>query len=850
MMTTAGRHRAGSSTPSARARRNPRLRIVALVALVVAVVLAVVAAGFAFASPSVEYTTGPTIVSDEFERTGAGSLGIAPVGGDYALSVPSAFSTDGTVAMAAPPRSGSSVTATLPAVTADNVVAQTTASVAELPSAGNGLSFGLQLRSGGGSHYVASARLDGKGSVWLTVLRVVGSTATQVALARDVPATTGLVAGTPVHLETEVTGTDPVQVRARAWKEGDERPDWQVVTEDSDELRIVAPGSIGLWTYVSTGSAPVPVAYDGVTAQLLVSATAPPEETPAPPDTTPVVEGVRGTPGAGPVGSAAYPVPDDAIYVSTDGVDGAQAARGTAAAPFATIAAAIAAAPSGSTIVLRAGEYHGSVVMPSHKTLTLQSYPGEEVWLDGSRVVSTWTADGATWVSDGWNVAFDASPTYSRGAPDGTTPGWRFVDPLYPMAAHPDQVWIDDIAQLQVGSRAEVVTGTFFVDAAAQQLVLGSDPSDAVVRASDTAKALVIAGPNSTVRGIGVSRFAPSVPDIGAVAVSASDVTIEEVTIVDTATTGLALFAIDTTLNRLTIQRSGMLGAQASWSDGLVATNLLISDNNTEHFNRAPVSGGFKIHKSRGVTVADSAFLSNRGNALWFDESVYDMTVTGNDILDNVGNGIVIELSATAIVADNVVMRSERDGILISDSGHVDIWNNTIVANDRGVNITQGTRRASELGLPGHDSRQKLPDPTVTWITEDVSVVNNVIAEGRGKCILCVEDYSHERSASQMDVRSNGNVLQRVSISQPKWAVVWSRGAGNPAVYLDVASFSMATGQDSTSLALDGTPAVENGVLTPEVSSLVSAVAKPLVPAIAAAVGQPEGEKHLGAWTD
>lgn len=847
-MTSMGRHRAPATSTAARPFRRWAAIIAAL-----GVGAAVTLTGFTLAAAGDEYTVGALLASDEFDRAGAGTWGTAPLGGDYALTLPASFSTDGVSGIASPPRSGSSVTATLSAVSASDVRASTVASVATIPEAGNGVYAGLQLRADSGGYYLGSVRFGPGGAAFLSILRVVGSTATQVALVRDVPAITGLAAGGLVHLEFEATGTQPVQLRARAWADGTEAPAWQALVEDAAPDRIQTPGTVAVWTYISGGSIAQPVSYGMLAVNALVppAPAQPPGQTPpAEPVPQPGIEGTRGTPGAAPIGSTDYPVPDDAIIVAPTGAD---ANEGTADAPLATLTAAIATAPTGGTIVLRAGSYHGSYVIPTGKALTIQSYPGEEVWLDGSRAVESWAPDGAGWVSEGWDVAFDASPTYFRGKPDGTAEGWQFVNPTYPMAAHPDQLWLNDVAQLQVGSRDLLVPGTFYVDYATQRLYLGSDPTGAAVRASDTVKALVIAGAGSVIRGIGIERYAPSVPDIGAVAVSAANVTIENVQITEAATTGLAIFAANTRLVDVTITACGMLGAQASTADGLSATGLLIADNNTEHFNRAPVSGGFKIHKSRGVAVTDSAFVSNRGNGLWFDESVYDMTITGNDIIGSAGNGLVVELSATAVVANNVIMRSERDGILISDSGHVDVWNNTLAGNLRSINIVQGTRRASNLSLPGHDTRQKLPDPTVTWITEDIQISNNVFADGTGKCILCVEDYSHQRSAAQMNIRSNGNVFQRTGTTQPTWAVVWSRGTGNPAVYTSVPAFTTETGWDADSLALDGTPALaptsENpSALAPGVESLVSSVAQPLDASIAALVGQAAGSRQLGAW--
>ena len=40
---------------------------------------------------------------------------------------------------------------------------------------------------------------------------------------------------------------------------------------------------------------------------------------------------------------------------------------------------------------------------------------------------------------------------------------------------------------------------------------------------------------------------------------------------------------------------------------------------------------------------------------MWFDESVYNVTATGNDILRNTGNGLSFEISSKGLIADNVV---------------------------------------------------------------------------------------------------------------------------------------------------------------------------------------------------
>ncbi|WP_316296417.1 right-handed parallel beta-helix repeat-containing protein, partial [Clavibacter michiganensis] len=509
---------------------------------------------------------------------------------------------------------------------------------------------------------------------------------------------------------------------------------------------------------------------------------------------------------------------------------------------------AVDAAPSGRTIVVRAGTYRETVVMPAGKALTLQSYPGEAVWLDGSRTLTSWTASGSTRYAAGWDVTFDASPTYTRGAPDGTREGWAFVDPARPMAAHPDQVWIGQAAQRQVASLAQVTAGTFFVDTAADRLYLGSDPGSQTVRASDRVSALAVRGDGSSVRGIGIRRYAPSVPDMGAVVVTGRDVTIADVAITDNATTGLSVQSTDVTLQAVTSARNGMLGIHANYADRLRASQLLVADDNTEGFNRAPVSGGFKITRSRDVDVIDSAFLRSAGNGLWFDESIYDATVAGNDVLANTGNGVVFELSAQLAFVDNVAAGNGAAGLWIDDSGHAQVWANTFSGNRRDVDIAQGSRRAANLGEAGHDPRQQLPDPTVTWIVTDIQVADNVMQGSTGNALLAVEDHSHERSATQMGITTAGNVYQRDVASSPRWAIVWARGPGDPAVHDTVGAFTAATGNDRTSLDVVGRKVLGSGWrLTSEMQAQQATVAVAVPAAVATLRGVATGARVIGA---
>src|SRR3954451_20463370 len=99
---------------------------------------------------------------------------------------------------------------------------------------------------------------------------------------------------------------------------------------------------------------------------------------------------------------SAYPYPSDAIFVAPNGDDGGVGSLGN---PFATVGHALAVAPAGATIVLRAGVYReslGTVI----KRITLQPYPHEQAWLSGSVVVDGWTRTGNVWAHTGWTAQF------------------------------------------------------------------------------------------------------------------------------------------------------------------------------------------------------------------------------------------------------------------------------------------------------------------------------------------------------------------------------------------------------------------------------------------------------------
>ena len=862
------RHRAGEVRRAARRRppragwgRRPRLLAAAL-ASAVAVPLTLHVASAALRDA--------VVVDDDFARTLATGWGDAGTGGAWSVSAPGQASVAGGAGVLAL-QPGRGVQAFLAATAVRDADAAATFSTQTLP-AGNGLYTELMLRrQADGSAYRVLARVTASGDVRLGVTRNRGGSTT--VLARETATAVTVTPGSEVVVEGEVSATDPVVVRARVRPVGTAPAGWAATARDGAADRIATAGSIGISTYLSSHSGPITARVGHLHAETVdADAETPPApqppvpsapvptpsaSKPAPsPDPTPSAdppaapapgvpagERASATAGAPVVGTTRYPVPAGAVVVSPSGADGA---AGTADAPLRTVARAIAVARAGGTVVLRGGIYHENVTVPAGKRLVLQSYPGEAVWFDGSTPVRSWTADGGAWVHDGW-TPFDPASCYSPGnCPTGAAN--QFVSPQHPMAGNPDQVFFDGVQQRQVGSRGEVGPGTFYVDAGAKRLYVGSDPRQHDVAASDLSEAVTLRADGSVLRGVGVRRYATSLARPAAVRLQASGLTVEDVTVVDNAAIGIAVSGTGATLRQVTTSRNGIMGVGGHHADGLTVTGLRSEGNNTEHFNMAPVSGGLKLTVSRNVRIDASVFARNEGPGVWLDESVYDAVVTRSDMVGNAGHGLSFEISAKGLFGDLLVLDNGGNGFKLNNSEGVEVWNSTVLGNGRAIWAIQDPRRGDDPSVAGHDKRRPQPDPQMSWRTGAIRVVNSVLGAPKAStsCVLCVEDGTHQRSAAQMGITVEGVLFARTSPGNPRWLVVWSKGPGNPATYTDLDAFVAATGQGKGSAGVETPGQVRHGrgvaVAAPGLEP------RPLPGDVADTLRRQAGEKHVGAW--
>lgn len=827
-------------------------------------------------APALTQPAGTTVVRDDFNRAVSAGWGTGPTGGAWTISNPAAASVDGPTGARTTVAANKSVRATVSG-SARDVQVQEVFALAALPTGSDRIYHAVTARSqSDGSSYRGRFIVDATGQVRLGVSRTAGSVESYLG---ESAAGFTIAAGQPSTLELAVTGTNPVTITVTARADGTATTG-RFSAPDASAARIQTAGSTGIWTYVdSAPGTPALILTRAFAATDITASSATPTPTttattatattsPRPtttttststtttstttaPTTAPTGGGAgrpTSTAGSAQPGSTSYPVPADAVVVAPTGSD---SAAGTVAAPLKSVQTAINRAKSGQTIVLRGGTYHESVLMPQDKVLTIQAYPSEAVWFDGSTRVSTWAAQGSIWVADNWTATFDASPTFTRGAADSTAPGWQFVNPAYPMAANPDQVWIDGVPQQQVATAAQVRPGTFAVDYSAKRLYLGSNPTGRQVQASDLATAIKVVSAGSVLRGFGVRNYAPSVPDFGAVSVWRPKVTLENLIVADSATIGLSVDAEGVTVRKVSVLNNGLIGLHANYADNLTVDGLLARGNNDENFNQVPAAAGVKITRSRNIVFRNGLSTANNATGLWFDESVYNIQVLNSDLVANQRHGLVVELSAKVLVAGNLVKGNSVDGILIVNSSDSRIWNNTVTGQRRNINLTQDARRAANAGDAGHDPRQPFPDPTMTWTINPAVISNNLVLGGNATsdALVGVQDFTKQQSAEQMGVTMNRNYYYRVADSSPGWLAVWSKGGGaNPSVAASLTAFQALGQERSARYSTDASVLDSSGLgLTAAAMSQAVAIAQPIPADVLTALGWSTGTRRLGA---
>lgn len=447
-----------------------------------------------------------------------------------------------------------------------------------------------------------------------------------------------------------------------------------------------------------------------------------------------------------------YVIPSGAYYVSPGGNGSLPCSQRNPC----SLSKALSSSPSGTTIVLRGGTYRTSgfdARIP--RKLILQPYPGEKVILKGSDVASSWKADGALWKT-----------SWSRLYPPGSnTDISKLTNAENPMAVYQDMVFVNGTPLKQVSTRTAVVPGTFYIDYSKQLVYIGTNPANSTIEITASKWGLHtynVSASGITIRGLKFMHYAET-----GVMIQSPAAVIEHNEFVHNAVAGIKIYnAKRVQVRHNLFHANGCHGAGINGSDYLVFENNLVTENNTEKYNRNSWSaGGVKILLSPYAVVRNNFFHRNDGNGVWLDHSSNFVAIVNNLSTKNTRMGIHCEISDHVIIAGNVATDNGYNyenlagaGIGVSNSSDVRVYNNTLVNNEINLQIADISRAGS-------------------WITRNTIVKNNILSDASIQTYPSAEVWVRKLACDDVVVKEmEHNAYHKTNPNQPDMLVRWKVG--------------------------------------------------------------------------
>lgn len=324
--------------------------------------------------------------------------------------------------------------------------------------------------------------------------------------------------------------------------------------------------------------------------------------------------------------------------------------------PYATVnsgqdpVAALASAPTGATILINDGVY--PLTSPLAPKQGQYIYCTDGVVFDGSRTLTGWTSDGSGhWYASGYLPA-----AYSDGGVCDVISGTESQQ-----CRQREDVYRDSSPLNRYMVLADLATGGFFADYAANRVYVADDPTGHAFKMCRTQYAM-----NSSVSGVtwrgGTFQYFATPSSTGAVTVSGgSNWTIRKSVFQWNHAHGL--FADST--SGLLVQHIRSCYNQQLGFGHHAGTGSVIEDSEFDHNNSQKMyyqadweSGGFKATFSTDCTIRRCHSHDNQGVGLWWDIDNVNWTIggapgDGNLVEYNFADGMRWEISFCADISYN-----------------------------------------------------------------------------------------------------------------------------------------------------------------------------------------------------
>ena len=288
---------------------------------------------------------------------------------------------------------------------------------------------------------------------------------------------------------------------------------------------------------------------------------------------------------------------------------------------------------------------------------------------------------------------------------------------------------------------------------------------------------------NVTIRGCRVTRYAPPA-QMGAIKAGghsesdqASGWVIDSCEVDHNANLGIRL-GHRMKVRWSNIHHNSQLGLGGVGDDILVEGNEIAYNNPNNIGNLDFEAGGTKFVLTNRLVVRNNFVHHNTGPGLWTDIDNDATLFEGNRVEDNLREGIVTEISYSAVIRNNVIRRNGLgdtrrgawpwgSGIGIHASPNVEVYGNVLEGNAHGISAIQQDRGSGRLG---------------PHIVQNLNVHNNTVTLGPGSLTgaAVVSDVADPAGAifTSRNIRFAADTYTLGGTSHPfAWMNAWRTGA-------------------------------------------------------------------------
>lgn len=229
-------------------------------------------------------------------------------------------------------------------------------------------------------------------------------------------------------------------------------------------------------------------------------------------------------------------------------------------------------------------------------------------------------------------------------------------------------------------------------------------------------------------------------------------------------------------------------GATFGYSDNILVDSAEIAGNNWAEYDSAWHGGGVKFFRTRGVVMVANDVHHNFGPGLWVDWDVHNTVIEANKIYHNAGVGVEVEAAFYGRVSNNEIKCNATLGrhsqgyswfwgaqVLVKNSPDITVSGNDIVVNQgQGIGIGDNLDRGSNSRFGRREARNNLVSAnTVRFISRPRSGGS----DGWTGVNSDAQAMASGLNATQLDRgnRIQANTYIYADASYPHWIV----GGGN-----------------------------------------------------------------------